>query len=373
MRMDQIYATSGRVQTDDLDWEAAGRVGLTDGEAFALAYFADIEGQTVYYLRDLLSSRLARDPDVLGFLSVWNYEEYFHGQALARLLEACGRPLELGRGEAIRRSARWAERLEAIGTWVGSRLFRGAFPALYMAWGAAQELSTLRGYEALEAGTKNPVLAELCRRIARQERRHFAWYYHSARVRLETSQAARRLTRFALALFWAPVGAAVKGPEGAARLVEFLFPGEVGAAVSADIDRRIGALPGLAGVRMVRGFVERCTEGAPSEACAAKRDLRRGRAGVGRRWPVALGFGLAHGFGFAGALAELGLPRAGLATALVSFNLGVELGQAAVVAFLVPLLALAARVPVLARRGLPVGSAALGGAGLFWLVERIPW
>ena len=106
MRIDQIFATSGQVRTEDLDWEAAGEAGLAEMEAFALSYFADIEGQTVYYLRDLLASGLADDPDVLGFLTIWSYEEYFHGEALARLLGACGRPLAAGRGQAIRRAAR---------------------------------------------------------------------------------------------------------------------------------------------------------------------------------------------------------------------------------------------------------------------------
>jgi hypothetical protein len=101
--------------------------------------------------------------------------------------------------------------------------------------------------------------------------------------------------------------------------------------------------------------------------------LRRGGSPAARRWPVALGFGLVHGFGFAGALAELRLPRAGLAAALLGFNLGVELGQAAVVALLVPLLAVVSRRPGLARRGVGIGSAALGAAGVVWLVERLPW
>lgn len=70
MRFDAIFATSAPVRTDDLDWEAAGRAGLTDGELFALSYFADVEGQTVFYLRDLLTSGLADDPDVLRFLTV---------------------------------------------------------------------------------------------------------------------------------------------------------------------------------------------------------------------------------------------------------------------------------------------------------------
>ncbi|MGZ8267693.1 MAG: HupE/UreJ family protein, partial [Burkholderiales bacterium] len=52
----------------------------------------------------------------------------------------------------------------------------------------------------------------------------------------------------------------------------------------------------------------------------------------GRRWIVAFGFGLIHGFGFASVLAELGLPRDTLLTALVGFNLGVEAGQLVVVA-----------------------------------------
>jgi rubrerythrin len=268
MRMDQIYRTSGRVETDDLDWREAAAVGLTTGEVFALTYFADVEGQTVHYLRDLLRSRLARDPDVLGFLSIWSYEEYFHGQALALLLEACGHPLDASRVCEVRRAARPAERLEALGTLLGARIFPRSFPALYLAWGATQELTTLRGYEALQARTGNPVLAKLCRRIARQERRHYAWYFHSARLLLERSAAARRLTRFALERFWAPVGVAVKGATDARRLLSVLFPGDAFAGVAADVDARIGALPGLAGIRLLRAFSTRAASRSPAEPAA---------------------------------------------------------------------------------------------------------
>ena len=57
----------------------------------------------------------------------------------------------------------------------------------------------------------------------------------------------------------------------------------------------------------------------------------------GRRWVVAFGFGLIHGFGFASVLADLGLPQAALLLALVGFNLGVELGQLAIVLLFLPL------------------------------------
>ena len=56
----------------------------------------------------------------------------------------------------------------------------------------------------------------------------------------------------------------------------------------------------------------------------------------GRRWIVAFAFGLIHGFGFANALAELELPKAGLALTLLGFNLGVELGQLAIVSVFLP-------------------------------------
>jgi hypothetical protein len=90
----------------------------------------------------------------------------------------------------------------------------------------------------------------------------------------------------------------------------------------------------------------------------------------GRRWCAAFGFGLVHGFGFASALSGLRLPGASLALALAGFNTGVELGQAALVAVLLPLAFVLRRsrvyCPVLLQ-----GGSALGiiWAGL-WLVER---
>jgi hypothetical protein len=91
-----------------------------------------------------------------------------------------------------------------------------------------------------------------------------------------------------------------------------------------------------------------------------------------RRWAVSFVFGLVHGFGFAGALAELGLPRQGLVPALIGFNLGVELGQALIIGILLlPLLWLQR----FAWRGRAVtaASAVLLVAGLALLVDRTLW
>jgi HupE/UreJ protein len=89
------------------------------------------------------------------------------------------------------------------------------------------------------------------------------------------------------------------------------------------------------------------------------------------RWFVAFVFGLVHGFGFAGALAETALPAGRLAHALLGFNVGVELGQLAIVVIAWPLLRLALRV----RSGsqallIQLGSAPVLAAGLYWFLSR---
>jgi hypothetical protein len=100
--------------------------------------------------------------------------------------------------------------------------------------------------------------------------------------------------------------------------------------------------------------------------------LRRAREPAGMRIAVAFAFGLIHGFGFAAVMSELALPSGRLMQALFGFNLGVELGQLAVVLLVWPLLRALARV----RHGGPArvlvetASAAVAGLGLFWFATR---
>jgi hypothetical protein len=90
----------------------------------------------------------------------------------------------------------------------------------------------------------------------------------------------------------------------------------------------------------------------------------------GRRWAVAFAFGLVHGFGFASVLADLGLPQNALLLALVGFNLGVEVGQLAVVSAFLPA-AYALRATWFYRRVvLAGGSAAIVTIAGVWLAER---
>lgn len=92
-----------------------------------------------------------------------------------------------------------------------------------------------------------------------------------------------------------------------------------------------------------------------------------------RRWLLTFCFGLVHGFGFAAVLSELGIGSVGLAGAaipLLSFNLGVELGQVVIAAVALPLIWKLRTKPSFVARFVPVCSVLLAVAGGFWLVER---
>jgi hydrogenase/urease accessory protein HupE len=88
-------------------------------------------------------------------------------------------------------------------------------------------------------------------------------------------------------------------------------------------------------------------------------------------WLVAFAFGLLHGFGFAGALSEVGMPERAVPLALLFFNVGVELGQLVFIAAVFGLIWLArlaaVRVPRVAKPAVAYG---IGSVAAFWVVER---
>ena len=102
----------------------------------------------------------------------------------------------------------------------------------------------------------------------------------------------------------------------------------------------------------------------------------RGRPGLTARapWVVAFSFGLLHGLGFAGALAEVGLPQQAIPLALLTFNVGVELGQLAFVAAVLAVGAALAplRLPARWQRAVaPLPAYAIGSVATVWLIERV--
>ncbi len=101
---------------------------------------------------------------------------------------------------------------------------------------------------------------------------------------------------------------------------------------------------------------------------------QRGTRGITERapWLVAFTFGLLHGFGFAGALADVGLPPNDIPLALLVFNLGVEAGQLAFVAVVLVLIALIRRANFsFPRWAQLIPPYAIGSAAMFWVIQRV--
>lgn len=119
-------------------------------------------------------------------------------------------------------------------------------------------------------------------------------------------------------------------------------------------------------LRLNSRLVESCI--AASVFLAALNNLRP--LATRRRWVVAFCFGLIHGFGFASALSELGLPGGSRLLCLVAFNLGVEAGQLAIVAVVMPVAYLLRGTLFYRSWVLPWGSLAVAGIAAVWFYQR---
>ena len=101
---------------------------------------------------------------------------------------------------------------------------------------------------------------------------------------------------------------------------------------------------------------------------------REGREGVTARapWIVSFTFGLLHGFGFAGALSEIGLPEGHIPYALFFFNVGVEVGQLLFVAAVLSLVAVFRRIRFPVPRWMRLAPPyAIGIPAMFWVIQRV--
>lgn len=273
----QHIAVSHKVEFEDLDWDTARKHGLTSKEIENLKYFADIESQTVYYFLEVAKLQVARDPELLTFLTMWNYEEYFHSYALTRLLEECGVAVESAteRSTKVRAGARFKAKFEDFMQGLIAKSAPDSFIGLWMFWGALQECLTTQAYEELANQTTNPVLEELCRRIAKQERRHFAYYFGNAKKRLEGRPGTQKFVRFIAKQFYAPVGGGVKTDEEGARLVAQLFPQERVFEVMSYIEKKMALLPGMAGLDCCTGWATKIQPILPEETRARSIGQRR--------------------------------------------------------------------------------------------------
>jgi len=241
--LEKYLQHSKKVDVNDLNFAAAARYPLSDDEVRCLTYMMDIESHTIVYLKGILNTCAVRDPQTTAFLSCWAYEEFFHGRTIGQFLTACGVPVAEDRVVEVQKKTSWREWFEQLGASIICQI-SDHFHGVYLTWGAISELTTLEGYGILAGRTRHPVLADLLRRLAKDERRHFSFYYNKAKQQL-THRNAQRLTAFILKKFWLPVGEGVKPDSEVDWMNRFILGDSLGAQVAARIDATIAKLPGM--------------------------------------------------------------------------------------------------------------------------------
>lgn len=245
---------SGRLEYADLDFDAFRTQPLAPEHLRCLRFMHDVELHTSCYLRNLLNTRAHHDPEVTTFLTMWNFEELWHGEAIAAVLAAHDEPAGAERVSTMRERLGWRINTSPL-LWMGISSATKHFLAIHMTFGAINEWTTQGGYARLSQVADHPVLTELLRRIMKQEGLHIDYYRTMAAEHL-APRRAQRTTRFMLKHFWSPVGASVMPVEETEHLVQTLFTGPEGDAVVARIDRRIDRLPGLAGLGLMAGAAQ---------------------------------------------------------------------------------------------------------------------
>jgi hypothetical protein len=216
----------------------------------------DIESHTVCYLRDALVTSAHEDPALTTFLTAWNYEEYWHGEAIGEVLRLHGRPAGFERVRAVRDRVRRRDRWRPL-SFMAANLLLPDLVAVQMVWGAVNEFTTQAAYGLLGRRANHPALSELLARIMRQEGRHIDFYTAEGRQRLIRSTRVQQVTRFALQRYWRPVGHGVRPPEETDFVIRHLFASSEGAVAADRIDRQVDRLPGLSGLGLVSGAAHR--------------------------------------------------------------------------------------------------------------------
>lgn len=249
--IEKFARDSVRVGWEDLDLDVFRTEPLPQRSLRTLRYMCDVEYHTVCYLRDMLVTRSRREKDVGAFMTMWNREEFWHGEALSHVLSLHGITVSYDELKAKRVKLGWKDRLAPIKQSLMSNIVGKDFVAVHMIWGALNEWSAAAAYRRLGVLEGHPGLAELLRRIAAQESRHVAFYATQARARLAENPKAQKLARLALSSAWRPVGSGIADDGEVADVMTHLFAGKDGRKAIDAIDRSVSKLPGMAGLTVV--------------------------------------------------------------------------------------------------------------------------
>jgi hypothetical protein len=213
---------------------------------------ADVEDDSLFMRRKLARVGILRNKTIEEFTIAWSAEESEHSRALTKIASLYGIDKGIG-GHGLR--AR--DRRSALGSLVANvaRLYPSGMTAAYLSLGVAQEYTALTIYNYLAGVVTSSEVAEVLRRLARQEGRHMRFYRVGAECLLEGRPRCQAFVRGAMEKFWRPVGIDLLGYE---RWLAAFGPYISQPAFRADMvgmDRAVGNLQGMLGIQLMEPFL----------------------------------------------------------------------------------------------------------------------
>lgn len=250
------YDKQERVLTKDfldkIPWQEVSKHELKEEFFPVLVYMRDVEKFTEIYYNELRLTPTGRDRYIRRFMDKWSNEETLHADLLNQFLGEAGVPTSEKWYEEAKKKIPMRYKISSRITSLATNLFGKDFSAVHMTWGAINELSTLNGYKRLWELAKHPVLEQLLRGIAREEAAHSFFYWSLAKLKLERSNFAQRITKYIIEHFWTPVGQGAKEAIDTQYVIRTLFGGVAGVAYMGNyVSSRIEQLPGLGTVTSI--------------------------------------------------------------------------------------------------------------------------
>ncbi len=254
------YESQPRTLTEEfiekIAWKDVKNYPLDKRLVPVLLYMRDVEVLTDMYYKELRRTPTGKDPIISKFMERWGIEETAHGEVINRFLSEAG----------IETSEKWKEqvyksvsRVYTANTYLMTtltNLIGKKFTATHMTFGAIHEMSTAQGYRRLMKMANHPVLTEILTAIMREESAHTRFYASIARIELGKSEFARKVARFIVNKFWAPVGQGAKPKKQTDYTIGTLFSGKEGFEwVERNISQKIQSLPGFGGLTKITDTV----------------------------------------------------------------------------------------------------------------------
>ncbi len=239
-----------------IDWRDVRNHYLDPRFVPVLTYMRDVEVLTDMYYKELRRTPTGKDPVIARFMERWGEEEVTHGEVLNRFLNEAGVETGADWKEQVQRSVSKFYRANAYLMTTLTNLVGREFTATHMTFGAIHELSTGQGYRRLMRMADHPVLTQILTAIMREESAHTKFYLSVARLELERSAFARRVSRFIVNRFWAPVGQGAKPKAQTDYTIGTLFSGREGLEwIDRNVSQKVRLLPGFAGLTRINDAV----------------------------------------------------------------------------------------------------------------------